>query len=353
MKFSNVSLRGPKRTFTVDFVNGNPTGVAKFDEKSSSVKISSRADLTQQPGSTEPVPKLEVVNIAGIDQALKSLNEFLSEFDRKFKFKWAQRSCAALLNGGHGTGKTFILDKIVKTGWAKCVLRVESDAKPDTIRTIFKNAKLTQPSIIVIDELEELVGKEDAASKKISKTLEEELDVLSGTYSGISLPRVVVIATTLDISLIPRSLRKVGRFWTDIALPIPDAAARKAILKSLAPPLHPESREAILDRLGDRTHAYTAEDMVSLLTKACVIAENKSENIASDVKDEDYYLSQDDLEQAMLHVRPTAMHDITLQPPAVRWDEIGGQDAVKKALRLAVETPLVVSTSLLYPRNAS
>ena len=37
------------------------------------------------------------------------------------------------------------------------------------------------------------------------------------------------------------------------------------------------------------------------------------------------------------------MHDITLKPPSVRWDEIGGQDSVKNALRRAVETPLLVS----------
>jgi AAA family ATPase len=63
----------------------------------------------------------------------------------------------------------------------------------------------------------------------------------------------------------------------------------------------------------------------------------------------DYYISPDDIEQAMLEVRPTAMHDITLQPPKVKWDEIGGQDSVKKALQSAVENSLKVSrqTSIL------
>jgi AAA family ATPase len=346
MTFKNVTLRGPKRTFIVDFVNGNPTGLATFDESSSLVNISSRLDSEQQVKSVEPLVKLELVDIAGIDQALRSLNEFLAEFDLKFRYQWAQRSCAALLHGGHGTGKTFIMEKVITTGWAKYVMRIDSDAKPETIRTVFKNAKLSQPSIIVIDDLEELVGKEDTISRKISKVLEEELDTLSKSHSGTSLPRVLVIAATLDISSIPISLRKVGRFWTDIALPIPDAAARKAILRSIAPPLHPESRDAILDRLGDRTHAYTAEDLVSLLTRACVIAERKINSIKVDDANAEYYLSQDDLEQALLRVRPTAMHDVTLQPPSIKWNDIGGQDGIKKALRLAVETPLIVSTFL-------
>lgn len=337
MTFPNIKLSGPLRTFKVESVNGSPTSLGTFDA-SSLVKISNHIDVTQ------PCPKFEVVNIAGIDQALKNINEFLAQFDKEFRFQKGQRSCATLLHGGHGTGKTFILDKICKSGWAKHVMKIRSDAKPDTIRTVFKNAKLSQPSIIVIDNLEKLVGKDDAISERMSDALEEELGTLSDSHSGSSLPRVVVVAATKDISLIPHSLRKLGRFMRDIPLTIPDAAARKAILRSLEPQFSPDSHDKMVDRLGDRTHAYTAEDLAILLARAYEIAETK---INYDVHMENYYIGQEDLEQALLDVRPTAMHDITLQPPSVRWDEIGGQDGVKQALRVAVETPLIVSLFLL------
>lgn len=343
MRFKDVSLRGPKRTFVVDFVNGKPSGVAKYEENSS-VKISSLVDNPDQPTTNGwSSARLEVVDIAGIDEALKKLNRFLSNFDRQFKFTQALRSCAVLLHGGHGTGKTFIMNKIARTGWAKNVIRLENDAKPASIRTIFKNAKLDQPSIILIDELESIVSKEDSVSQSIAKALGEELDNLAQSGSGISLPSVLVVAATLNISSIPISLKKRGRFKTDIMLPIPDPAARKAILKSLSPPLPPDSRDEALNRLGDRTHAYTAEDLVSLLDAAYEIAEQKITEDTGESIDQTYYLSQDDIEQALLVVRPTAMYDVTLKPPSVRWDEIGGQDVVKKALRRAVLTPLLVS----------
>jgi AAA family ATPase len=341
MTFKNVSLRGPKRTFTVDLVNDRPTGLGRFDE-ASSVKIASRVDIHTQAEPRGPLSRLEVVDIAGIDQALKKLNRFLRNFDRQFKYTWAQRSCAVLLHGGHGTGKSFIMNKIACTGWGK-VHKIESDAKPAAIRTLFKDAKLSQPSIIIIDEFDSLVSKDDAASHNISKTLGEELDSLIERHSANSLPRVLVVAAVLDASSVPLSLKKRGRFRTDISLPVPDAAARKAILKSLAPPIHPDSGDEILEKLGDRTHAYTAEDLVSLLDAACEIAEEKAEGGGKEALEENHYLAQEDIEQAMLLIRPTAMHDITLQPPSVRWDEIGGQDSVKKALRRAVETPLLVS----------
>ena len=345
MTFKNVSLRGPRRTFIIDLVNGRPVGLGRFDA-ASVVKISERVDMVAQTESNGLQSKLEVVDIAGIDQALSKLNRFLSNFDRKFKYTWPQRSCAVLLHGGHGTGKTFIMDKIARTGWGK-VHKIENDAKPASIRAVFQEAKLNQPSIVIIDEVDSLVSKDDAISTNISKSLGEELDSLVENHPANSLPRVVVIAAALDYSNIPLSLKKRSRFRTDIALPIPDAVARKAILKVLAPPVHPDLKNETLEKLGDRTHAYTAEDLVSLLDAACEIAEEKAEVRKETEPEENYYLSQDDIEQAMLLVRPTAMHDITLRPPSVRWDEIGGQDSVKKALRRAVETPLLVSVPLL------
>ena len=313
--------------------------LGRFDETSVlTISNQDSAPCPEQPNGLRR--RLEVVDIAGIDQALKKLNRFLSNFDREFKYTWAQRSCAALLHGGHGTGKTFILNKIAKTGWGK-VYKIDQDAKAATIRTVFKDAKLSQPSIIIMDDFESLVSKDDSVSHGITVALGEELDNLIESHSANSLPRILVIAATREPGSIPMSLKKRGRFRTDIALPVPDAAARKRILKSLAPPLRPEFKDEILDKLGDRTHAYTAEDLVSLLDAACEIAEEKAEEVNVDANEE-HYLAQDDIEKALLLVRPTAMHDITLQPPSVRWNQIGGQDNVKKALRRAVETPLLV-----------
>ncbi|RDL31428.1 AAA family ATPase-like protein [Venustampulla echinocandica] len=338
MTFKNLSLRGPKRSFTVDSVNGNPNSQARYEE-SSSVTISSPVDINTPAQTNGHRAALQVVDVAGIDQAMKKLNRFLSNFDRQFKFTSAQRSCAVLLHGGHGTGKTFLLNKVARTGWGR-VFRIERHFKASVIRSTFKDARTSQPSIIVIDELERMVSKDDSISEEVAMVLGDELHNLADGSSE-SLPRILVIAATLDAGSIPISLRKRGRFFTDIPLPIPDARARKAILKSLSFPLHPDTRNEALEKLGDRTHAYTAEDLLSLLDTACEIAEEKADSSGEGKDQGDYYIAEEDVEQALLLIRPTAMHDITLRPPSVRWDEIGGQESVKKALRRAVETPLL------------
>ncbi|KAI1006295.1 hypothetical protein K3495_g1921 [Podosphaera aphanis] len=340
MTFKNLSLRGPKRTLRVESVNDRLSGIARYQD-SCTVKIMSRnTEISVHTSSVFTSHRLEVTGIAGIDNALLELNEFLSNFDGEFIFKCAQRSCAVLLHGEHGTGKTFVIERIIASGWAKKVFYLEEDTKPSAICTIFKDAKLTQPSIIVIDSLESLVSDEGASSRTISRILGKQLDILSQEFAGRCLPKVLVLATALNTNNIPLELKKRGRLRTEILLPIPDVTARKAILKSLNPLLPPEDYHEILDRLGERTHAYTAEDLVKLFDTACDIAERAARR-KQDSNPGGYFLSPHDFEHALLKVRPTAMHDITLQPPSVKWDEIGGQDSVKKALRRAVETHLL------------
>jgi AAA family ATPase len=333
-----ISRRSNKRTFTVEYINGSPTNMGQFSE-SSTVKIGNETAL--QPQQNGDAHRLEVVDIAGIDQALKKLNRFLSRFDRKYVHT-APKSCATLLHGGPGTGKSFILDKVASTRWGK-IYHIESNVKPATIKTVFDDAKLNQPSIIIIDELESVVSRDDSISYDNAKALGKELDNLLRGQQSNSLPRILVIAATQDAGRIPMSLKKRGRFTTDIILPLPDATARKMILRSLDFPLHPSVREEILDKLGDRTHAYSAQDLVLLQDSANEYFEDRADENGWNGSEENCHLAQEDIERALLAVRPTAMHDITLQPPKVRWDEIGGQKSVKDELREAVETPLLVS----------
>ncbi|PQE17944.1 hypothetical protein CJF32_00008446 [Rutstroemia sp. NJR-2017a WRK4] len=339
MTFKDVLVRREKRTFTVHSVNGSRSSVAKYNEVSS-IKITSAAALSGGATPTAIIEQksLQLVDIAGIDQALGELNNFLSDFNRHFKFTKARRSPAVLLHGGRGTGKTFIVDKITNTAWGK-VRKITRTTKPAEIQKTFKEAKLAQPSIIVIDDMDAIVTKDGTILQDVTEAICEGVEELTKDQPPTSLPRVLVVATTSDIGKIPMSLRKRGRFATDIMLPIPDAAARKAILKSSAPQISPETSDQILDDLGERTHAYTPEDLALLLDQAHITAEKRLEKSEQEFSTPENFVIQEDIEHALLVVRPSAMHDITLRPPKVRWHEIGGQDKVKEAIQLALETP--------------
>lgn len=285
----------------------------------------------------EPPPSLRVPNIAGIEQSVAKLNDFLEDFEfNQAEPSWGRRSRGVILHGARGMGKSLILKKLSETGWGK-VFHIENHTGPASTKEIFKNATQFRCSIILIDEIDYQVAN--------WRTLCEEMDRLSIAESqgGGTFPNIVVVAATgsaSKFSEIPLSLRKRGRLNTDILIPAPDADARKRILKSLAPPDSSESLFTLLGGLGDRTHAYTAEDLALLLDKACEIARRRFRGAKTDSLDTKNSLSKEDLDEALLAVRPSAMHDITLQPPKVRWGEIGGQHDIKRALRRAVETPL-------------
>jgi AAA family ATPase len=325
MKFE-LSLDGPKRTFVVEsfLMNGRllPDSMARFGD-STNIKIAT-GNITNEP--TGPRPSLQVVNIEGIDRALAQLNQFLRRFDGPAPY--AGRACGVLLHGAKGTGKTMLLDKVCQTGWGP-VFRVEAQSKPQVLRDLFQEARKSQPSIIVIDDIESVISH--------AKLLGEEMDTLTakGCPKGQLPPQVVVLAATSTPNELPSSLKDLGRFRREIMLPVPDVDARKKILRSLANgPNHSETE--LLDKLGERTYAYTPRDLAWLLAEAYDISWEES-------MEANQRLSQVVIDQALLVVRPTAMHDITLAPPKVRWGEIGGQENIKKALRRAVETPLKVN----------
>lgn len=285
-----------------------------------------------------PPPSLQVPKIVGIEETLVKLNEFLEDFEfHQAEPSWGRRSCGVILHGASGTGKSLILKKLSETGWGK-VFNVKAHTGASGVRDIFNDAVLSSCSIVLIDEFDLLV-------RRIGEVLlGEEIDRLSTAKlpGGEASPNVVIVATASKLGEIPSSLRKRGRLNTDILIPVPNADARKRILKSLAPPDSPEPLLNLLDRLGDRTYAYTGEDLALLLDKACEIARRRVRNAKYDGLDTKSNLLGEDLDMALLAVRPSAMHDITLQPPKVRWGEIGGQHDIKKALRRAVETPLRV-----------
>ena len=47
-----------------------------------------------------------------------------------------------------------------------------------------------------------------------------------------------------------------------------------------------------------------------------------------------------DFDNAIREITPSAMREVYLEPPDVKWDDIGGLDNVKRELQEAVEWPM-------------
>jgi AAA family ATPase len=329
-----LSLKGPKRAFRVTSVmSGEDKCTLGLFGESSTAQIKGGGWAVVET-FTKPPPSapLVIADFSGIDKALEKLNGFLAFVAQDRISGMRVQPCGVLIHGSPGTGKTLILQKLAETRWGK-VFRIDRSMKLSNIKDIFTQAVSEKPSMILIDDLDVMVAREHSQASAVETALCDAMATL--------IPYVLVAATASSLTDVPRTLRKAGKFEVDILLSVPGADDRKEILKSISPLLAKNS--ALLEHVVDQTHAYTAEDLQLLLNEVGRTASGRLRKSESKEADKQAPMLKEDIDQSLLLVRATAMHDVTLEPPKIHWDDIGGQNAVKKALRYAVETPRLVS----------
>ncbi|RYP03070.1 hypothetical protein DL764_005419 [Monosporascus ibericus] len=330
----NLSLNGAKYSFVVESVNGSSNNVAKYTPGSTRVTIPEE----HAPKQPERSGKLKVTGIPGLHSLLDALyDDFLRFFEAGPNNSPAVlRSCGIVIHGSRGTGKSMLLDHLAATNWGT-VVRIDFELRPSMVSEEFKAAIDRQtPSIILIDQISDLIGETRPNRASYIKAIGNGLDALAAQTVKLGRrPEVVVVATCVDyFNDIPDELRRHTRFGRHIAIPIPDAAARKEILRSWCPGFRPKLSEQHISDIGDRTHAYSPDDLHKVCEHATLARFRRVKDISSDEP-----FSWADINTALKEVRPTVMQGINLKPPTVHWSEIGGYDNVKAVLQTVMVLP--------------
>ncbi|KAJ8120475.1 hypothetical protein O1611_g10358 [Lasiodiplodia mahajangana] len=327
--FEEVYLRGSQRSFIVESVNGSAKGVAKYDPTTTVVEITNDE-------AAGVVGKLKLEPLPNMARQIEQLNDFFDEYDIELENNAIPPfTCGIVIDGSHGTGKTMVLDHIAATRWGR-VVQITDDDKPSAIQTIFETAvEQRGATIILIDDITTLIGKNNANRPGYIKAFKTGLDALAKKAQADNRrPNVLVAATCLDyLDDIPYDLQRPGRFWQHISLPTPDVPGRAEILRSMKPPFSPQDLEKCISDLVDRTHAFTGGDLRNLLAKA-MQARRKRAGAQLDIP-----LEWADIMKIFKEVRPSAMRDINLKPPTIHWSDIGGYEDVKLALQDVLRTP--------------
>ncbi|NJE07992.1 AAA family ATPase [Thermococcus sp. M39] len=107
--------------------------------------------------------------------------------------------------------------------------------------------------------------------------------------------------------------------------------------------------DKMLDELAEKTHGFVGADLAALAREAAMVVlrrliqEGKinpeEEKIAPEVLQE-LKVTKEDFYEALKMVEPSALREVMLEVPNVHWEDIGGLEDVKQALREAVEWPL-------------
>jgi transitional endoplasmic reticulum ATPase len=156
-------------------------------------------------------------------------------------------------------------------------------------------------------------------------------------------------------------LRRGGRFDREIEIGAPNKAGRLDILKihTRVMPigddkniklLNEKEKETLLDDLATITHGFVGADMESLCKEAAMAALRRvteplnidwkaSERVPQEIL-EKLKVSKADFKDALKMVRPSAMREVLIETPKVKWDDVGGLETAKQEIKEAVEWPL-------------
>lgn len=237
----------------------------------------------------------------------------------------------AILHGPSGVGKTLIVKALLN----ECNMHVEtisaSEITKDWSRgqsilaTHFKNATSSAPSIIYIEDIDIM------APKKSSNVL----DQLTKHMDNLQDHKVLILATTSNLSGLHNSIRDVGRLDKEFEVYVPSPSARKEIIQTLLLKAEHNLTDEEVDCIAFRTHGYVAKDLYKLLSEATV---HKMEN--NEAGDKDMTIGIKNVLAALQVLAPSAMNEIRVEVPNVKWSDIGGQEELKKNLRETVEGPL-------------
>ncbi|RSH88819.1 AAA+-type ATPase [Saitozyma podzolica] len=92
--------------------------------------------------------------------------------------------------------------------------------------------------------------------------------------------------------------------------------------------------------IAARTHGYVGADLSSLIRESASAAIQRWHDDSSPSRPGAPCLTNADVLAILPTIRPSAMREVFVETPAVRWQDIGGQEEIKQKLRECVEWPL-------------
>ena len=304
---------------------------------------------------TSMVTYEEIGGLSDEIQRIREMVELPMKHPELFKRLGIDPPRGLILHGPPGTGKTLLAKAVASESEANFIhingpeimskFYGESEQK---LRKIFEDAEENAPSIIFIDEIDAIAPKREDVQGEVERRVVAQL---LATMDGLkSRGQVVVIAATNRVNAVDPALRRPGRFDREIEIGVPDKTGRLEVLHihSRGMPLTEEGDLRVdLAALASRTHGFVGADLHALCREAAMKALRRylpkinldEEEIPQDVLDQ-LEVTNDDFLGALREIQPTAVREVFIEIPNVRWSAIGGLQEVKDTLIEVVEWPL-------------
>jgi len=325
------------------------------------VLISNTTDVVFNPEAAELKDEEEKIfevtyeDIGGLKEEIKKVREMVElplKHPEIFERLGIEAPKGVLLHGPPGTGKTLLAKAVANETNSNFflingpeIMSKYYGQSEENLRKKFEEAEKIAPSIIFIDEIDAIATKREETKGEVEKRVVAQLLALMDGLQ--SRGRVVVIAASNVPHLLDPALRRPGRFDREIDIGVPDKSGRLDILKIHTRNM-PLAEDVELKDISAVTHGFVGADLSSLAKETAMIVLRKvlpelqlekEEAIPKETL-EKLRISQKDFWEALKAVRPSALREIMVEIPNIKWDDIGGLKDVKQDLGETVEWPL-------------
>ncbi|RLI00581.1 AAA family ATPase, partial [Candidatus Bathyarchaeota archaeon] len=311
--------------------------------------------LTEKPAAVvREVPRVTYEDIGGLQDAIKKIREMVElplKYPELFERLGVEAPKGVLLHGPPGTGKTLLAKAVANETNAAFfsisgpeIMSKYYGESEERLREIFKQAEENAPSIIFIDEIDAIAPKREEVTGEVEKRVVSQLLALMDGLKARG--RVVVIGATNRPNALDPALRRPGRFDREIEIGVPNEQGRLEILQIHTRGM-PLSGDVDLKKIASVTHGFVGADLEALCKEAAMRAlrrilpeiDFEKDTVPAEVLNK-ITVTMEDFMDALKDVEPSAMREVLLEIPEVKWDDIGGLKDVKLELQEAVEWPL-------------
>lgn len=330
------------------------------------VKVTQMTDVEVQPNPVD-LSKLEGVknlvdvtyeDIGGLKEEVKKVREMIEiplKRPELFERLGISPPKGVLMHGPPGTGKTLLAKAVANESDAHFIaingpeiMSKYVGGSEERLREFFEEAEENAPSIIFIDEIDAIAPKREEVSGEVERRIVAQLLTLMDGLK--SRGQVVVIGATNRPDALDQALRRPGRFDREIEIGVPDKDGRYEVLQIHTRGM-PLDGKVDLDEIAEVTHGFVGADLEALAKESAMRVLRR---ILPDIKaDEEIpkeilqkmIVKKSDFKEALKEIQPSALREVLVQVPDIRWDDIGGLEKAKQELKEAVEWPLK------YPEN--
>jgi len=218
--------------------------------------------------------------IAGLDELKKEMKrsviDVLQNPEKAEKYG-AKLPNGMVLYGPPGCGKTFFAKHFAEEVGFNFMLATPStlksryiNATQENIAKMFEDAEKNAPTIIFIDEINELLPNRDSDSHEMAKSAVNEM---LAQMDRTGEKGIFIIGATNYPDMIDPAMLRSGRLEKKFYLPPPDFKLRKALFE-----MSLNTRKKVLDfgidydKLSNLTENYVSSDIESIVNEATSIA---------------------------------------------------------------------------------